>query len=147
MYSVSTYLPSDLVCSEGWGRSLFVFDGLWESSGGAWTGICAKVSGNPSFLFSSPLFLSIIDRGNKGWTGQDDWVGWDDGVGQDNKGVAEMEGQAETLMGMAKMRIQGEMMMGLAKMRVQPKMLMGVAETRLWAKMVMGLAKMSVQVL
>jgi len=63
MYSAGTYLPSDLACLEGWGSSFFVFDGLWESSGGAWTELCAGVSGNYSFLFSSPLFLSIIDDG------------------------------------------------------------------------------------
>jgi len=75
------HFPSDMVCSGGWGRFFLVIDDLWESSGGAWTGIYATLSGISSFLFGSPLLHSILDGGNKGWTGQDDWAGWDDGVG------------------------------------------------------------------
>ena len=95
------YLPSDLVCLEGWGRSFLVIDDLWESSGGVWTGICATVSENSFFFFGSPLLFSILDGGNKGWTGQGGMKEWDDIT----RGLTEMIGWAEMVMGLAKTRM------------------------------------------
>jgi len=64
------------------------------------------VSGNSSFLFSSPLLPSIIDNGGTKagldkMTGQDGMMEWD----RTTREPAEMEKQAETLMRLAKMRI------------------------------------------